>query len=454
MTLFWKIFIAFGIAMTLTLVSAVFVSFRLAGLAFDQMNIENRETIIQHAADALADGGENELRTWLKRNPMPTPGIMLIVLDDQGVDLLDRPLPQRFEALLRSGRMRSRNSPPNVRPPQFTANLIGPDSREYRLLFVRTRVTVLGVLTWPATQLAVLTMSVIAAAVTSLLLARYLSSPIGRLQRASRALAAGALETRVGGPFNRRKDEVGTLARDFDAMAERIQALVTDKDVLLRDVSHELRSPLARIRVALALAQRKAGDASQTDLARIEQETERLDALVGQILTLARLRTPLSGQHEPLRLDELIREIVANAQFEHSAVKIRYEPGNLPLVRGDRRELMSAIENVLRNALIHSSGPSGAVDVELEALENRVEIRIADRGPGVAAADLERIFEPFYRVDPSRDHGTDGYGLGLAIAASVLERHHGKAEARNRRGGGLEVVLSIPLEGPESPQRL
>ena len=453
MTLFWKIFIAFGIAMTLTLVSAVFVSFRLAGLAFDQMNIENRETIIMKAADSLAHGGEDELRAWLKRNPSPTPGIMLMILDDQGTDLLDRPLPERFEALLRSRTMRPPSAPPNFRPPQFTSNLIGPDGREYRLLFVRTRVTVLGVLTWPATQLAVLTMSVLAAAITSLLLARYLSSPIGRLQRASRALAAGALETRVGAPFDRRKDEVGTLARDFDAMAERIQALVTDKDVLLRDVSHELRSPLARIRVALALAQRKASEGSQNDLVRIEQETERLDALVGQILTLARLRTPLTGRREPLRLDEIVREVVANAQFEHSNVRIRYELGDVPLVRGDRRELMSAIENVLRNALIHS-GPEGTVEVTLEARGDSVDIRVSDTGPGVADKDLQRIFEPFYRVDPSRDHGKDGYGLGLAIAASVLERHRGKAYARNRPTGGLEVVLSLPIGGPQSAQRL
>ena len=149
------------------------------------------------------------------------------------------------------------------------------------------------------------------------MLARYLSSPIVRLQKASKALAAGALDTRVGRPFNRRKDEVGTLARDFDAMAERLQALVTDKETLLRDVSHELRSPLARIRMALALAQRRADQAAQPDLARIEREAERLDALVGQVMTLTRLRTATEPRRELVNLETLVAEVVDDARFEH-----------------------------------------------------------------------------------------------------------------------------------------
>jgi two-component system sensor histidine kinase CpxA len=445
--IFWKIFITFGVAMTLTLVGAVFVSFRLAGLAFDQLNIENREVIIERAAAALIEGGEEQLRAWLGHNQSPTPGIVLMIIDEQGEDLLARPLPQRFEMLLNSPSLRPRSAPP-PRPPQFTASLVAADGTEYRLLFVRTRVTVLGVLTWPATQVAVLTLSILAAAATSLLLARYLSSPIVRLQRASRSLAAGALDTRVGGPFNRRKDEVGILARDFDAMAERIQALVNDKDTLLRDVSHELRSPLARIRVALALAQRKANPTAQTDLNRIEQETERLDGLVGQILTLARLRSPLAGRQQKLRLDELLREIVANARFEHPDAALELETTDLPEIRGDRGELASAIENVIRNALVHAG--EGPVRVTLRATPQGIEICVADCGPGVAEQDLQRIFEPFYRVDPSRDHQRSGYGLGLAIAASVVARHRGKIEAKNGTAGGLEVTLTLP-SGAVSP---
>jgi len=453
MNLFWKLFVVFGIAMALTLVGAVFVGFRLASLAFDQLNIENREEIIAQAAGVLNEQGEPGLQAWLRARPSPAPGLMLMVLNERNEDLLGREVPSRFERLLRPRPSRGPRGPSNLRPPQLTSNLVGADGQEYRFLFVRTRMTVLGVLTWPATQLAVLTLAVLAAAATALLLARYLSSPIVRLQRASRALAAGALETRVGAPFNRRKDEVGTLARDFDTMAERIQALVTDKETLLRDVSHELRSPLARIGVALALAQRKAGEGSQADLLRIEQEAARLDELVGQIMTLARLRTQAAQRFEPVELDELVTEVVENARFEHPQARIDYTPAKLPAVPGEAMELRSAIENVLRNALAHSDG-AGPIGVSLKAAGRTVEIAVEDRGPGVPAEELERIFEPFYRADKSRDHSHDGQGIGLAITARVMERHGGQAYARNRPGGGLEVTLTLPVNsrGESAPR--
>jgi len=442
--LFWKIFITFGVAMVLTLVGAVFVSFRLVGQAFDQLNIENREQIIAEAAEALENGGETGLKEWLREHPRPAPGTMLMVVDENREDLLGRQLPQRFSRLLSSRSRRPRNAPRNLRPIQLTPNLVGADGQEYRLLWVRTQITVLGMLTWPATQVAVLAMVVIAAAATSLPLARYLSSPIVRLQRASRALAAGALETRVGAPFDRRRDEVGTLARDFDAMAEQIQALVTDKETLLRDVSHELRSPLARIRVALALAQRKAGDAPQTDLTRIETEAESLDDLIGQILTLSQLRTQVEQQVAPVDITALVAEIIDNARFEYPDTQIRYVMTQLPEVSGNAGELKSAIENVVRNALNYSSAGQ-IVDVQLVADSQRIEIRVLDQGPGIAKPDLKRIFEPFFRADQSRDHQQSGQGIGLAITASVLERHGGKANARNRPEGGLEVTLELPV---------
>lgn len=472
MNLFWKIFLTFGIAMTLTLVVAVFVSFSLVEQAFDQIDIENREQIIEDAAVSLEQGGLDGLRSWLAENPLPAPGVMLLIVDENGADLLGRELPSRFVRMLRSvgrgspprrgGPRRVRpqpgpgaappplDAPPgpsNIRPIQLTASLVAADGREYRLVFARTQITMLGVLSWPATQLAVLALVVLAALVTALPLARYLASPIMRLQKTSRALAAGALETRVGQPFNRRKDEVGTLARDFDTMAERIQELVTAKETLLRDVSHEFRSPLARIRVALALAQRKASDASLADLARIEDETERLDALVGEVMALARLRSQPVAKAERLVLDEIVGEIVDDARFEHPDAEIRYAAETVPPLSGNRTELTSAIENIIRNALNHGgSADATEVEVTLHVAADRIEIRVADRGPGVPEADLDRIFEPFYQLDTSRDHQRVGQGIGLAITAGVIERHNGRIVARNRTEGGLEIVLELPLE--------
>jgi two-component system sensor histidine kinase CpxA len=358
-------------------------------------------------------------------------------------------MPRELARLLMTRPFRRPTVPPNLKPMQLTPNLVGPDNEEYRLLFARAPVTFLGILTWPGTQIAVISIALIAVAATSLLLARYLSSPIVRLQKASRALAAGALDTRVGRPVTRRNDEVGTLARDFDTMAERIQALVTDKETLLRDVSHELRSPLARIRMALALAQRRADQAAQADLARIEREAEKLDELVGHVMTLSRLRTATAPRRDVIRLDSLVEEVVEDARFERPEAKIEYSASGDVRLLGDPVGLKSAVENVVRNALVYGD-PAHPIEVRLENGADKAAIRVLDHGPGVAPEDLARIFEPFFRGDKSRDHAHGGQGIGLAITARVMELHAGSVEARNRDGGGLEVILKLPLE--ERPQ--
>jgi len=265
-----------------------------------------------------------------------------------------------------------------------------------------------------------------------------------RLQKASRALAAGALDTRVGTPVTRRGDEVGKLARDFDAMAERIQALITAKETLLRDVSHELRSPLARIRMALALAQRRAGEASQPDLDRIEREAERLDALVGQVMTLTRLRTANGPRRDVVRLDTLISSVVDDARFEYPDARVDFTASGEVSLRGDADGLKSAVENVVRNALIYGDR-SKPIEVKLTADSAKAWVRVLDRGPGVPESELKRIFEPFYRTDKSRDHRQDGQGIGLAITARVTELHGGAVTAANRAEGGLEIAIELPL---------
>jgi two-component system, OmpR family, sensor kinase len=445
--LFWKIFMVFTVAMTVTLVGAVYVSFRLANQLFDQVNVEGRDKVIEETAAALAHGGERELKMWLYQHPRVAPGTVLLVLNERGDELLGRAMPRELFQLLRTRPFRPQSSPPpaNLRPMQVLPHLVGPNNEEYRLLFSRAPFTFLGLLMWPGTPIAVISIAILATALMALLLARYLSSPIARLQKASLALAAGALDARVGQPFTRRKDEVGTLARDFDKMAERIQALVTDKETLLRDVSHELRSPLARIRMALALAQRRADQAAQPDLARIEREAERLDALVGQVMTLTRLRTATEPRRDIVRLDELVAEVVDDARYEHPQTKVEYSASGEVSLRGDPDGLKSAVENVVRNALIYSD-PAQPIEVRLETSAREAAVRVLDRGPGVAPADLARIFEPFYRTDQSRDHRQDGQGIGLAITARVTELHRGSVRALNRPDGGLEVVLKFPLD--------
>ena len=483
MSLFWKIFLTFGAAMAATLVATVYVSFQLAREAFDPVTIEERDPIVLEAASALADGGEDGLEDWLRENTQRQPGRLLLIVEEDGDDLLDRPVPREMRRLLRFGgrrggprrgfdddddddddddfdddddddfgpgfgRDRFRDRPPNLRPAQLTPHLIAPDGDEYRLLFVRAPVSLFGMIAWPGSRVAVGGIALFIAALTSLALARYISAPIARLQRASRGLAAGDLDTRVGGPKRRWADEVGVLSRDFDMMAERIQALITDKETLLRDVSHELRSPLARIRMALALAQRRANDAAQPDLERIEQEAERLDDLIGQITTLARLRTQKEPPRERLLFDDLVQTVVEDARYEYPEATIEFQSTDPCELLGDPTGLRSAVENVIRNAL-HYAGEAGPIEVTLERAEDEVVLRVKDSGPGVSEENLTRIFEPLYRADESRDHravgkGISGQGVGLAITARVMELHHGQASARNRAGGGLEVSLRLP----------
>lgn len=278
-------------------------------------------------------------------------------------------------------------------------------------------------------------------------LARALSSPIAPLRSATRRLSSGDLSARAGAKAARRRDEIGQLARDFDAMAERIEALVGSQRRLLRDVSHELRSPLARLVVALELARAKAGPDAARALDRIECEAVRLDELVGQLLLLERLEGGAGeGRREDLDLSELVAGVVGDAGFEAASEgrEIRYSSPGPCGFTGLQDLLRSAFDNVVRNAVLHTP-PDASVEVELRRAEGGFEVVVRDRGPGVADADLERIFEPFHRVEEARERSSGGVGLGLAIARRAVAAHGGTLRARARQGGGLEVVAFLPI---------
>jgi two-component system sensor histidine kinase CpxA len=282
-------------------------------------------------------------------------------------------------------------------------------------------------------------------------LARYLSSPMASLRRATRRLSGGDLTARVGERAVRRRDEIGELARDFNAMAGRVEVLVGSQRRLLRDVSHELRSPLARITVALELARSRAGDEASNPHDRIEREAARLDELIGRLLLLERLEVGGTGD-DPVELDlsELLGEVVADAGFEAAAEgrRIELDRGGPFVLSGRPQLLHSAFDNLLRNALQHT--PEGtAVEVGARWAGDELEISVRDHGPGVGADDLERIFHPFYRVDEARDRDSGGAGLGLAIARRAIELHGGSVQARNHEEGGLVIVVKLPRLCPK-----
>ena len=295
-------------------------------------------------------------------------------------------------------------------------------------------------------QIAGIVAAVLASLLFAALLAWYFSRPIRALRSAFEAAAAGDLAPRfAAGPKG--SDELSDLGRDFDRMSGQLRALMDGQRRLLHDVSHELRSPLARLQAAVGLAHQQP-DKVANSLERIERESMRMDKLVGELLTLSRLEaSPRVARREPLDLTELVDAIVADARFEvaqggHALTRIVVEATGPVPVEGDPDLLWSAIENVVRNAVKHGA-QGGLVEVALHSDDGQARVEVRDRGPGIASGELPAIFEPFFRAGASRT-GVDGHGLGLAIAQRVVHAHGGRITAANRDGGGLLVAITLP----------
>ena len=261
-------------------------------------------------------------------------------------------------------------------------------------------------------------------------------------------MATGDLAVRVGGPLDQRKDEFGQLALDMDEMAHRLQVAQQANQRLLRDVSHELRSPLARLRVALEIARNKDQSLVVEELNRIELESERLENLVDEVLGLLR-ESAGSQDLKASRFDlaEMLQDLADTVDYEisdeGSPIELQLQS---PLVMDADRELLwRAFENLLRNALIHSGSTEGIQVTANRVSGNEIQISVKDSGPGIAESHIDRVFEPFYRVDEARNRASGGHGLGLAIAASAVRRHGGRIKASNRQSGGLEVEVILPV---------
>jgi two-component system sensor histidine kinase CpxA len=245
-------------------------------------------------------------------------------------------------------------------------------------------------------------------------------------------------------------DDLDRLTMDFNHMAERIQGLVEAQHLLLRDVSHELRSPLARLNVTLALSRREAGNEMQTHLNRIEREANKLSDLIARLLSLSYMETTREIRDaSAVSLSTLVHDVLPNVQYEASlrGCRIATRIGRDSAVLGDASLLESALENILRNALRYTP-ENGVIEVVLTESDNgqrrQAELRVSDRGPGVPEDELEAILRPFYRVDSARQSKTGGYGLGLAIASRVVHLHGGNIVATNRTDGGLAVRMLFP----------
>lgn len=291
--------------------------------------------------------------------------------------------------------------------------------------------------------------------VCTLLLAFLLTRPIRRLRWAARQIASGKLETRVewGNPKTGETKQLGGidgLIQDFNYMADRLQTLVSSQRMLLRDVSHELRSPLARLRVALELVRERPESEQEKHLERIEREADRINTMLGELLSLSHLETiETVARPEDVCLNQTLLELSMDATYEAQKVnrQVRCHLAEECSVLGDSLLLRRGFENVIRNA-VHYCPEGGMIDIkmnmELRGTAKLAVVRISDNGPGVPEEEIDLILQPFYRADRARRQIAGGYGLGLSIAARAIRLHSGTIIARNQPQGGLMVEIAIP----------
>ena len=451
MRLYWKIF--FLLMLTL-LVTAGLSGWLSQKWLLENQVIDTRLSTLaslgETAVDLYESEGANAYRQW-QRHASRSQHFRAALIDAEGNHVLSRPTPRPLHDLLEQVKREQTRTTIIDLPRLAVALPVSYEGRTYywlasshlpadaaqqgsrEMLMVRVAITLLVIL------------------LISWLLTRMFTRPIRQLQQSSKELGGGNMDARTPESVSSRRDELGDLARSFDHMAEALAGLLNSHKQLIRDISHELRSPLARLQVALELARNEAGDRAVDELDRIGIETERLNELIGEVLTLARFEQgAVQAQHESLQLHEILQNLLEDATFEAEAEHKQVSPLNMEecIVKGDPLWISRALDNVIRNAIRHTR-ENGSVEVSLLCKNRDAMITIRDFGDGVDGNLLSDLFEPFFRASQARErHNTQkasGYGLGLAIAKRAIELHHGTIFASNHPQGGLEVTITLPV---------
>ncbi|WP_133127376.1 two-component system sensor histidine kinase CpxA [Legionella nagasakiensis] len=452
-SLYWKIFFSFWLATILIILTIAWITSEIA----KKSSIPAREQVFMdsyaNAAVATFESGHHQaLIQWLKKSGL-NQHMNLYLLTSKGEIISDQNPPdivkkvaknleydQLDEGILKSGNL-------------FVSHeILSTSGIAYRLAAVSEKPLAHFVqIPWAGLTIRLL-IAIFISGLICYLLSVYLTQPLHSLQLAAKSIATGKLSTRVGSFIGHHKDEIAKLSDEFDRMAEQLETLVKSKERLLQDISHELRSPLARLNLAIELGRKKTNHLADDEFNRMELECCRLNTLIGEILEYARLeKSTNSVKRSAVHLHELLDQIIQDANYEFPGehprvIKQHIDPCTLAV---DKRFIHRAIENILRNALRHSSPQDPVlVSLKINPQEKSVYIDIKDHGPGVPESQLTNIFYPFYRVDTSREKKTGGFGLGLAIAQQAIKLHQGEIQAKNRKEGGLLVRISLPFSSP------
>jgi two-component system sensor histidine kinase CpxA len=429
-SLWLRLWLSFWAVVAATFLVAAAIDYGFAVRRARSLDLLSPVAMANSAAAALATGGEDGGRLWLLGEHNLYPELRIFVVGPDGRELTGRGAAEIRTAL-------SRSQIGKTFPAEVNAKAAG---RTYDFIFVRNRslsfdIWDIFLAPW-VLGAVILTVSGLGAAV----LASSFARPVKRLQETVGEVAEGSLETRTGKRLVKRRDEIGALARGIDHMSARIGEMVAAKDAILRDVSHELRAPLTRLRAAAELARHQGTNAFD----RIDKEVDRLDWLVGQILHYSRLRATPEFETRPVDFSALAAEAVEDVKLEaaQTGIEVLSTIDEPLVIEGDEALLRSALENLLRNA-VRFSPPNGSIEVIACSKGDGLRFEVRDHGSGVAPAELPRIFEPF--------HGEgSGAGLGLAIVSRIVELHGGAIEAWNRPEGGFWVSIELPQRHFES----
>jgi len=454
--LFWRIFLSFWLA-NIVLTASILALLRHNNqdpIAIGKPPPPHLK-LLQYSSNSLLTHGIADTRQWLANLPHPRQKMLFVITSTED-ELLDRKLPRKIRPLLNQLSLDTPLYRQHHRGRLFIGRYLQLPNQQWAKLVLSVPLPTkhfLGVIRdnlWWIFALAIGISGAICYA-----LARYLTGPVVALREATRQLADGALDTRVDQRLNRRRDELGSLAQDFNTMASQLEHYQQAQQRLIQDISHELRSPLARLQVAQELATTSDPEKRQRALSRITREAERLNEIIDYLLLLPKLETTSTDTlDDTIDLVALIEETVSELQ-DHSgaprsepALEVRFHNHSQRsewLVATKGPLLKNVIENLLSNAARYCGSP-GRITLQLqESGPDSIELRVTDNGPGVPEAELPHIFKAFYRVDAARDRASGGYGLGLAISKRILDLHQASITARNLETAGLEVCIRFTV---------